>query len=92
MKFLCHILIINIQLFMFKGVSDRREEGTFVWESDETRLGYAHWRKGEPNNRGNEDCVHLRYADKLWKGSWNDLRCTRDKMGNNRPLTALCER
>ena len=77
---------------MFKGVTDIREEGNFVWESDESRLTYAHWRKGEPNNRGNEDCVHLRYTNKLWKGSWNDLRCTRDKMGNNRPLTALCQR
>lgn len=74
------------------GVSDRREEGTFVYESDETRLSYAHWKGGEPNNRGNEDCVHLRYTEKLWKGSWNDLKCTADVAYKTRPVTALCQR
>ena len=84
--------MLELNIIILIGATDGIEEGTFLWSSDESRLSYAHWRKGEPNNRGDEDCVHLRYTDKLWKGSWNDLRCTRDKMGNNRPLTALCQR
>ena len=53
------------------GLNDVAHEGTFVW-SDGTPIDYVQWGGGEPNNAGNEDCVHL--AD--WTGGqWNDLPC-----------------
>ncbi|MCA9560311.1 MAG: CotH kinase family protein, partial [Myxococcales bacterium] len=52
------------------GLNDRDAEGVYVW-ADGAPLGAANWNDGEPNNAGNEDCVHL------WarNGQWNDLPC-----------------
>lgn len=54
------------------GLSEPEEtEGGWRWV-DETRLTYAHWNKGEPNDDGeNEDCAEW----KLGNGSWNDAPC-----------------
>lgn len=32
---------------------------------------YTHWARGEPNNAGGENCVHL-YSI---AGTWNDINC-----------------
>ncbi len=53
------------------GLGDSASEGTFAW-SDGTPLDFTAWNGGEPNNSGEEDCVHLA----AWAGgSWNDLSC-----------------
>lgn len=75
------------------GLTDLSEEGRFVWESDKSAPTFDHWKRGEPNNFGDEDCVHLRYVNKFWKGSWSDLKCSRDQTGIfTGPVTALCQR
>jgi hypothetical protein len=53
------------------GLNDISSEGLFVW-SDATPVDYTQWNGGEPNNAGEEDCVHL----PNWAGgNWNDLPC-----------------
>ncbi|XP_041375320.1 CD209 antigen-like protein C [Gigantopelta aegis] len=53
------------------GATDQDVEGHFRWP-DGSALTGSNWNKGEPNNRGNEDCV-LMTRD----GKWNDYPCTR---------------
>jgi hypothetical protein len=56
------------------GLNDQASEGVFVW-SDASPLDYTSWAGGEPNNAGNEDCVHV----PEWAGgSWNDLPCSQE--------------
>ena len=53
------------------GLNDRKTEGHFVW-SDGTQFKssvYSNWRKGQPDNWREENCVELNQ-----KG-WNDLAC-----------------
>nr|QNH72452.1 toxin candidate TRINITY_DN20081_c1_g3_i1.p1 [Ceriantheomorphe brasiliensis] len=50
------------------GANDRVSEGT--WRCANGSPGYLRWRTGEPNNHGNEDCVHL-YST----GYMNDREC-----------------
>ena len=53
------------------GLNDLEDEGEFVW-TDETPVNFEAWGGGEPNNAGNEDCVHLA----SWTGgTWNDMPC-----------------
>ncbi|CAG5120958.1 unnamed protein product, partial [Candidula unifasciata] len=54
------------------GLSDRPAEGTFTWVNG-TKLDLANWATGQPDNRGNENCVTLRAS---WEGAkWFDLAC-----------------
>ena len=73
----------NIMLWV--GASDLRHEGQWYWVNGApvpagTSGG---WKKGEPNNAGNEDCAHL------WPGTYNgymnDYPC-------NQTLNFMCER
>lgn len=53
------------------GLNDLQNEGNFEW-TDGTPLDFEQWSPGEPNNAGEEDCVHL----PPWAGGyWNDLFC-----------------
>jgi hypothetical protein len=53
------------------GLNDRSNEGQFVW-SDDSPVDFSSWNGGEPNNAGDEDCVHF----PSWAGgNWNDLPC-----------------
>lgn len=62
------------------GLSDREEEGRFVWW-DGRAAEFTHWTYGEPNDYGGaEDCAHLLGHDDLW----NDNRC-------DAQLGVLCE-
>ena len=53
------------------GGNDIAREGRWVW-SDLMKFGYKNWRRGEPNNKGGEDCMEI-YSD---DGTWNDQACT----------------
>jgi hypothetical protein len=52
------------------GLNDRAAEDTFVW-TDGSPVDFTQWGAGEPNNSGDEDCVHLSSGS----GDWNDLFC-----------------
>lgn len=52
------------------GLNDIEKEGRWRWLDDPTQVTFTNWRKGEPNNYGNEDCVFItRMYD------WQDLYC-----------------
>ncbi len=58
------------------GLSDRAEEGLFVW-IDGREPTYVNWSGDEPNNAsGNEDCGGM--WDK-GTGQWNDFNCDDEK-------------
>ena len=53
------------------GLGDGVAEGEFAW-TDGTPVDFVAWAGGEPNNAGDEDCVH--FAE--WAGTlWNDAVC-----------------
>ena len=53
------------------GIHDMDNEGTFVYESDKSKLSFTNWNSGEPNNWGSgEDCAAVDGS-----GNWNDLPC-----------------
>ncbi|XP_078328022.1 perlucin-like protein [Crassostrea virginica] len=52
------------------GGSDRDVEGTFVWSSDNSTLGFVNWYPGEPRDFHNEDCMTLCREE-----HWNDNNC-----------------
>ena len=54
------------------GLHDRNEEGSFTW-TDGSAINYKDWRRGEPNGRRAENCVHYSKATLLER--WNDLNC-----------------
>lgn len=53
------------------GYNDHANEKTFVWTDGYNATNYTNWRKGEPNNYGNEDCVEINF----YNGFWNDEKC-----------------
>ena len=52
------------------GGSDLDVEGTFVWSSDNSTLGFVNWYPGEPRDFHNEDCMTLCREE-----HWNDNNC-----------------
>ncbi|XP_078382499.1 uncharacterized protein LOC144665190 isoform X3 [Oculina patagonica] len=57
------------------GLSDINTEGKFVW-TDGTATDFHHWAKYQPNNLGNQDCVHTLGFLKDHDYEWNDVNCT----------------
>ncbi|KAJ8267982.1 hypothetical protein COCON_G00131540 [Conger conger] len=59
------------------GLSDTHKEGTWLW-SDGTSanfkegLAFSSWNSGEPNNQGEEGCVHSNFGGQK---DWNDIGC-----------------
>ena len=48
------------------GGNDLDVEGTFVWSSDSSTLGFVNWNIGEPNDKdSNQNCLSL-CTDKRW--------------------------
>jgi hypothetical protein len=55
------------------GLSDRAQEGRFVWASN-APVHYINWAPGQPDDaRGDEDCVAL--WDNAGRPVWNDVSC-----------------
>ncbi|CAM9351889.1 unnamed protein product [Heterosigma akashiwo] len=63
----------------FIGLSDKAEEGKWLWEDGST-LAYTNWMDGEPNSYGgDEDCAAM-----IGKGTWIDIGC-------EAPLPFICK-
>ena len=70
------------------GLTDVKQEGTFLWSSTGEEPGYTNWGAGEPNNSGGkEDCAHFW----LSRGQWNDDRCDK-RAWEDRKFVAVCEK
>ena len=52
------------------GATDVAEEGTFIWTSDNSTVGFENWYPKEPNGN-NEDCVTICRNE-----HWNDASCS----------------
>ncbi|KAG9470059.1 hypothetical protein GDO78_018991 [Eleutherodactylus coqui] len=53
----------------FLGITDIQTEGTFRYP-DGKPITYLNWNLGEPNQKGEEDCVEMKL-----NGGWNDQGC-----------------
>ena len=54
------------------GATDISEEGTWLWQSDNTTLTYFDWAPNQPNNGGpGQDCVAIQ-----GNGQWGDIQCS----------------
>lgn len=55
------------------GASDIGHEGLWKWVNGAgVSMKNGYWKKGEPNGRRNENCLHIWPAK---GGKWNDSRC-----------------
>lgn len=67
-----------IQQDYWIGANDVKEEGSWRWVNDLTKVNFNSWRSGEPNEyqhdiyRGGEDCAHFRQEKNY---TWNDQPC-----------------
>ncbi len=55
------------------GLNDRSTEGDFTW-ADVGRANYTAWARNQPNNFGEEDCVHALGVEFSYE--WNDVKCS----------------
>ncbi|XP_078682170.1 uncharacterized protein LOC144916723 [Branchiostoma floridae x Branchiostoma belcheri] len=58
------------------GLHDQRKEGRFEWMDGSALGSYSSWGKGQPDNRGDEDCVIYSRLP-VWKDKWADSDCDR---------------
>ncbi|XP_028016316.1 CD209 antigen isoform X4 [Eptesicus fuscus] len=65
------------------GLSDEHNEGSWKWV-DNTPLNISFWKKGEPNNQGDEDCAELS------GNGWNDNNCNGELFWICEKPSALC--
>ena len=85
-KKLIRNLSINSTYFWI-GVNDIGSEGNWIWINGErANSSEIIWRRGEPNNSGNEDCVEVDGdLTRTTVGQANDGTCTNSRQ-------ALCEK
>ncbi|GFO16618.1 collectin-11 [Plakobranchus ocellatus] len=55
----------------FTGITDEGSEGRFYYYNDKKPAKYLKWRRGQPDNWWNEDCVEI------WRSGLNDRKCRR---------------
>lgn len=54
------------------GFNDRSVEGDFRWSS-KLRGNWSYWAKNQPDNEGNQDCVHTLGVHHDYR--WDDVSC-----------------
>ncbi|XP_068437484.1 alpha-N-acetylgalactosamine-specific lectin-like [Clinocottus analis] len=59
--------------FTWIGLSDTLKAGTWLW-TDGSMVDYRDWYAGQPDNNGNEHCVHTNFEG---PNQWNDNKCYR---------------
>merc|ERR1719239_1633067 len=59
---------------LWLGATDKDEEGTWVWQSDNEVMTYNDWGPNQPNNlRGEQHCLSMQ------RSKWDDLACDLDR-------------
>ena len=66
------------------GLSDSVKEGEWKWTDQTGLIGYANWRKDQPNNYDDQDCVAI-VNGWYFNAEWNDDFCSKQ-------LGYICEK
>ena len=66
------------------GIHDIKNEGIFVYDSNDLPISYENWAPGEPNDKNGEDCVEIGYLY-YPNYKWNDQKCADE-------ISFVCER
>ena len=83
---------IFMPITLLAGLSDLANEGTWVWSSDNSRLGYSNWDITEPNMGTNENCASVsRDGNKGIPGEWWDSNCNNNQ-DYGRNFKAICQK
>ena len=76
------------KLCTWLGLSDLKQEGTFMVSSTGEEPGYTNWAAGNPDSYGgNEDCAQFYY----YRDQWNDAPCD-IRGGEDWKFVAVCEK
>merc|ERR1711997_369238 len=77
----------SLKLEPWLGLTDLKDEGTFLWSSSGQEANYTNWQPGQPNNYvGNEPCVHYGGTNQ-----WSDRPCD-NKAYAAYGYVAVCEK
>ena len=71
---------LNTRGIYWIGLSDIDNEGEWKWTDGTELTGYNKWKSGQPNNKGDQDCVAIlegNYTAGLYNAEWNDLKCSK---------------
>ena len=84
---------IFMPVTLLAGLSDLANEGTWVWSSDNSRLGYSNWDITEPNMGTNENCASVWGipGKKGIPGEWWDSNCNNNQ-DYGRNFKAICQK
>lgn len=59
--------------YVWIGLNDIKDEGTFTWEVDESSVEFSKWGSEQPDNDNNQDCVTV--GAKQMFSLWEDHQC-----------------
>lgn len=71
---------LNTKGMYWIGLSDIDKEGEWKWTDGIGLTGYKKWKSGQPNNKGDQDCVAILGGDYNvghHNAEWNDLKCSK---------------
>ena len=72
---------LNTRGIYWIGLSDIDNEDEWKWTDGTGLTGYNKWKSGQPNNRGDQDCVAILeghyYTTSRHNAEWNDLTCSK---------------
>ena len=57
------------------GIHDIKNEGIFVYDSNDLPISYTNWGASAPNDANGEDCVEIGYPP-YDNYKWNDRSCS----------------
>ena len=69
------------------GMTDRLQEGEWLWDSDGQPVTWTKWISKEPNGKNRENCVAV-WTD----GEWQDVSCLSNHNIRARSTRLICQR
>ena len=88
---------LGTEMFVL-GMTDRLQEGRWIWESDQTPVTWTGWIFTEPNGGSSANCAVMtgtRYSQHEGHRTdgWIDYNCnSREEFGRNTSKSLICQR